>query len=121
MTDYKTIRGKKIKLFTTDLSDGNSAEGQIFYSDTDKEYKVAVAGAAWHSGSNYPSVLFRAAGFGIQTASVIVGGSSTSTNRLATSHEYNGTGYSTGGDTNSPRRLYQLQELKLLGLFLVGH
>ena len=42
MTDYRTIRGKKIKTFTTDLSDGVSAEGQIFYSDTDKKYKTTL-------------------------------------------------------------------------------
>ena len=30
MTDYKTIRGKKIKFFTSDLSNAQ-AEGQIYY------------------------------------------------------------------------------------------
>ena len=43
MTDYKNIRGKKIKFFTSDL-DNTQGEGQIFYSNTDSEYKVAVDG-----------------------------------------------------------------------------
>ena len=33
MTDYKTIRGKKVKFFTSDLSSAQ-AEGQLFFQDT---------------------------------------------------------------------------------------
>ena len=120
MTDYRTIRGKKIKTFTTDLSDGVSAEGQIFYSDTDKEYKTTVAGAAWHSAPSYPSVLFRAAAFGIATAAVVASGSSTSTNRLSSSNEYNGTGFSAGGDLNSARRLLSASGTQTAGLVFGG-
>ena len=36
MTDYKTIKGKRIKTFETDL-DNEQAEGQIFYQDTANE------------------------------------------------------------------------------------
>ena len=50
MTDYKTIRGKKVKFFTSDLS-GGEAEGQLFFQDTAREMKVAVASAAWSSGA----------------------------------------------------------------------
>ena len=39
MTDYKTIRGKKVKFFTSDLS-GGEAEGQLFIQDTAREMKV---------------------------------------------------------------------------------
>ena len=53
MTDYKTIRGKKIKFFTSDLSSAE-AEGQIYYVntspgsvDTAGSFKTAVASAAW--------------------------------------------------------------------------
>ena len=42
MTDYKNLRGKRIKFFTSDL-DNAEAEGQIFYSDTDNEFKTAVS------------------------------------------------------------------------------
>jgi hypothetical protein len=120
MTDYRTIRGKKIKTFTTDLSDGVSAEGQVFYSNTDKKYKIAVAGAAWHSAPSYPSVLFRAAAFGITTAAVVASGSSTSTNRLSSSNEYNGTGFSVGGDLNSARRLLSASGTQTAGLVFGG-
>ena len=46
MSDYKNLLGKKVKFFTSDLSTADS-EGQIFYSDTDKEYKVGVLGAGY--------------------------------------------------------------------------
>ena len=49
MTDYKTIRGKEVKFFTSDLS-GEEAEGQLFFQDTAREMKIAVASAAWSSG-----------------------------------------------------------------------
>ena len=51
MTDYKTIRGKKIKSFATDLGN-EQAEGQIFYSNTDNQFKTAVASSAWASASS---------------------------------------------------------------------
>ena len=44
MTDYKTIKGKRVKFFETDLS-GGEAEGQLFFSDTSKEMKIAIVGA----------------------------------------------------------------------------
>ena len=51
MSTYKNLRGKRIKFFTSDL-DNTEGEGQVFYSDTDKEYKVAVVSGAWSAGSN---------------------------------------------------------------------
>ena len=58
MTDYKNIHGKRIKFFTSDLSNAQ-AEGQIFYSSTDAttsavgafNFKTAVASAAWSSAA----------------------------------------------------------------------
>ena len=50
MTDFKTIHGRKIKFLTTDLS-GTEAAGEVFYSSTDKEFKVAIDTAAWSSGA----------------------------------------------------------------------
>ena len=50
MTDYKAIFGKKIKFLTSDLS-GSEGEGEIFYSDTDSQFKVGAASGAWSAGS----------------------------------------------------------------------
>ena len=46
MSDYKNIRGKKVKFLTSDLSSEQS-EGQIFYSDTDNDFKSVIASDAW--------------------------------------------------------------------------
>ena len=56
MTDYKNIRGKKIKFFTSDLGN-DEAEGQIFYQDTDNQFKTVVANAAWHTGGSLGTCL----------------------------------------------------------------
>ena len=50
MTDYKTIFGRKIKFLTSDLS-AAEGEGEIFYSDTDSEFKIAVSTAAWSASA----------------------------------------------------------------------
>ena len=46
MSDYKNIRGKKVKFLTSDLS-GEQSEGQLFYSDTDNDFKTVISTAAW--------------------------------------------------------------------------
>ena len=101
MTDYKNIKGKKVKFFTTDLSNTES-EGQLFYSDTDNQFKISVSTAAWSSAAN--GLTARGSlpgGFGSQTAAVVAGGYTTTD--VATTEEYNGSGYSSGEDLNSAR------------------
>ena len=46
MTDYKAIFGKKIKFLTSDL-DNAEGEGEVFYNNTDDEFKVATRTFAW--------------------------------------------------------------------------
>ena len=101
MTDYKNIRGKKIKFFTSDLGN-DEAEGQIFYQDTDNQFKTVVASAAWSSAAN--GLTARGSlpgGFGTQTAAVAAGGYTTTD--VATTEEYNGNGYSSAEDLNTAR------------------
>ena len=49
MSEYRNLKGKKIKFLTTDLS-GEQSEGQIFYSDTNDQLKTVIASAAFSSG-----------------------------------------------------------------------
>ena len=101
MTDYKNIRGKKIKFFTTDLSSEQS-EGQLFYSDTDNQFKTVIASQAWSS----TGAMVTGTGFGAHsgptTNSFYVGGLPV----IATTQHYNGTGWSVGADF--PSSLYGL-------------
>ena len=102
MTDFKAIFGKKIKFLTSDL-DNAEGEGEIFYNDTDKEFKVAIAGGAWHSGS--PLNTGRAPhGLGIQTAALAVSGPTSSPANGTQVEEYNGTGWTEVADVNTARR-----------------
>ena len=101
MTDYKNIRGKKVKFLTSDL-DNAQGEGQIFYSDTDKEYKTAVASSAWSAGSNMSTGQSGVAGCGIQTAGLSCGGHNGSTANVTT-QEYNGSGWATSGNMVAAR------------------
>ena len=104
MTDYKTIRCKKIKSFATDLGN-DQAEGQIFYSSTDNQFKTVVATGAWHSGGNLsvPRTLTGISG-GTQTASLAYAGYLGGPGNSNSTEEYNGTGWGSGGNVNTARR-----------------
>ena len=99
MTDYKNIRGKKVKFLTSDL-DNAQGEGQIFYSDTSSEYKVAVAVGAWSASGNLITGRNDLAGFGTQTATACFGGVDATAVSNDT-EEYNGSGWAAGEDMPS--------------------
>ena len=100
MTDYRTIRGKKVKFFETDLS-GGEVEGQLFFSDTSKEMKIAVSSAAWHSEAPIKSGRTVAQGAtGTATAGLICfGNPADAPYTLNETEEYNGSSWAIGGDT----------------------
>jgi len=99
MTDYKTIRGKKIKIFSTDLDNAES-EGQIFYNSTDFNFKTSIATAAFSAGANLITSRsdFRGT-FGTQSAFKGAGGFTTlppgNTPAITNVEDYDGTGFST--------------------------
>ena len=95
MTTYKNIHGKRVKTFATDL-DNAEAEGQIFYSETDNNFKTAVASAAWSTSANMAQARYAHGHIGIQTAALAAGGFATTAQIPAsfnTVEEYNGTGW----------------------------
>ena len=105
MTDYKTLKGKRVKTFATDL-DNEQAEGQIFFSTASpsREFKTVVAGEAWSSSSPINFNRAYIAGFGTQTAALGCGGYNTPPATFETAtEEYNGSGWSTGGALNTGR------------------
>ena len=119
MTTYRQIHGRSIQAVTTDPT-GDVAEGQIWYNTTSDTFKTVVVTEAFSSAPNLPSIAFRRTGFGVQTAGVIAGGSSTSTNRLTVTEEYNGSGYSIGGTLTTGRRLSSGAGTQTAGLFYLG-
>ncbi len=104
MSDYKNIRGKKVKFLTSDLSSEQS-EGQIFYSDTDNDFKSVIASAAWSSGGNLLLGTGLMAGAGTQTAALGFGGyiGPGTPNVVATTLEYNGNGWTSSGNLAAAR------------------
>ena len=95
MSDYKNLKGKKVKFLTSDLSN-EQAEGQIFYSDTDNDFKSVVSSAAWSSGGNLVTATRGIANTGSVDASVAYGGYTTG--NVATTLEYNGVGWASAAD-----------------------
>ena len=100
MTDYKNIRGKKVKFLTSDLSN-EQAEGQIFYSDTDNDFKTVVASAAWSSSANMLTARGLGGGAGTPTSAFVASGYTTTI--VANTEEYNGTGFSSGANVGTAR------------------
>jgi len=100
MTTYKNIKGKRVKTFATDL-DNDQAEGQIFYSSTDNQFKTVVASAAWASSANMITARGNGGGAGTSTSAFVASGYTTT--GVANTEEYNGTGFSSGGNVNTAR------------------
>ena len=94
MTDYKTIFGRKIKFLTSDLS-AAEGEGEIFYSDTDSEFKIAVSTAAWSASAPLITARQSVGDAGTQAANLCIGGYVTA--ETTVTEEYNGTGWAAGG------------------------
>ena len=103
MTTYKEIFGKPVKVLSSDPA--NETEGQIWYNTTDNAFKTVVAAGAWSSGTNLPVATFQAGAAGVQTASLMFGGTSppSQPQKTALTVEYNGSGWSPGGSLNVPR------------------
>ena len=101
MTDYKTIHGKKIKFLTSDLTAGTATEGDLFYSDSDSKFKVAIHSQAWASGGNLNTARYGIGGAGIQTAGLAAGGRTTVLKNE--SEEYDGSSWTEGNNLNTGR------------------
>ena len=103
MTDYKAIVGKGIKVVSTNL-DNAEAEGQIWFNSTTGEFIDVVNIEAWASAAPQTQNQ-RDGGYGQSTpssASWFAGGVDSSRNSTTT-QEWNGSGWSNGGNINVGR------------------
>ena len=96
MATYEEIYGKRVKEFDSDPTLESSYEGQVWYDKSSNVLKSVLSVGAWSSATDalYPS--YNTTGFGAQTGSVFVGGSYPGYVNLT--QEYNGSGFSTGGN-----------------------
>ena len=95
MAAYKDLVGQKITKVTS--NPGEPKTGQMWYNSTDGKLRGLGILRAWASASPLSTARSVLGGFGIQTSSVMYGGTTNST------EEYNGTGFSAGGNLNTGR------------------
>ena len=102
MTDYKTIFGKNIRLQTSDLTMSTATEGELFYSDSDKEFKVGIGVLAWSAGGslNGPRDSLMTGDDSTQTAGIVFGGH-IGPGMQATTETYDGSSWTEVGDLNT--------------------
>ena len=97
MSTYKEIIGKKIKKVTSDPS--NSVDGQMWYNSTTGTIRGLGIVEAWVSGSLMNAARKGLGAGGTSTTGLAFGGNG-DTNAT---EEYNGSGWSTGGDLSQVR------------------
>jgi len=102
MSTYKNLIGKDVNFLSTD-PDNSQAEGQIWYNSTAGAFKDLIVGEAWSSSSPLLNPGYAMGGAGAsQTDGMIFGGQNPG-GQLATTNEYNGNGFSAGGNLVTAR------------------
>ena len=120
MPDYKAIFGKKIKFLTTDLTMSTATEGELFYSDTNKEFKVGVKLTAWSSGGNLGAATGGCRSCGTLPAGLTAFGR-VSGSGVAESWEYDGSSWTAGGDANTARAYLAGCGTQTAAIYAVGN
>lgn len=99
MSDYKDIKGLKVRYLASDPA--NPELGEVWYNSTTNVAKVLGLGtSSWATGGNLPTGTQSAAGWGIQTSAVNTTGNIPPNACTNATSEYNGTSWS--GGTNYP-------------------
>ena len=105
MAAYKDIVGQKITVVTSNPPEPKT--GQMWYNSTDGKLRGLGIVEAWASASPMASVRYRHTAFGTATAGVITGGSVNTPGAqpsTTNTEEYDGSGFSSGGDLGTARR-----------------
>ena len=106
MADYKTVFGKKIKAIASDPP-ATIGKGEIWYNSASSDFKTSVKLEAWSSGGAHPTANRHGFASGTQTAALYASGyvgpqpAPPANLMLATSFEYDGSSWTSGGDVNS--------------------
>lgn len=98
MSTYKRLHGKSIKSYTSDPD--NAVAGQMWYNSTSQTLKGIVASSAWSSGSPLATARYGSVGAGgTQNAALVSAGTQApSYTGYNTTEEYNGSGWTAGGN-----------------------
>jgi hypothetical protein len=108
MSEYKGIHGGKIQNFTTNPD--NPIEGQVWYNETDGDWKVSsiTTAAAWSTGDLMTIGLGNHGGAGTQTAALAFGGyrgvsGPAPTGAQKITQSYNGSAWTEVNDQNTAK------------------
>ena len=101
MATYRELIGKKIKKVSSDPSSGTA--GEMWYNSTSGTLRGPAISEAWSSAAPLIAARSTGAGFGVSTAAVYAGGQTPPNAAAATTYEYNGSGWATGGNVNTAR------------------
>jgi len=107
MSTFKNIQGKNIRSYANNAP--NATAGEMWYNRTEQKLKGVVASESMSSASPLVYTNFSGGTFGTQTAAVIGGGYSPTTNPPGAgtakqqTQEYNGSAWSLGGNLNTGR------------------
>ena len=107
MATYREIHGKAVKSLSSDPGDDYVA-GQIWYNTTSDTFKTVVSSAAWVSTTNMTTARAYLAGItgtAGQTAGLVFSGNTGAPglNETNVTEEYNGSGWSSGGNVSTAR------------------
>jgi len=101
MADYQDIRGLRVKYLSADPS--VTVPGEVWYNSTTGTLRSRLVSSAWSSSSPLTTARNGGGGFGIQTAGVFAGGYIGPTPYSNATEEYNGSGWSNGGNIGTAR------------------
>ena len=105
MSTYQELKGLKIKYLSADTSGDRKIEGELFYNSTDFKLKSFVATAAWSSSGSVITARYNSGIGGTQTAAFLAGGATPDDSVTDDTYEYNGSGWTIGGDLAGADRL----------------
>ena len=101
MADYQDIRGLRVKYLSADPS--VTVGGEVWYTSTTATLRSHLISEAWASAAPLAQERGQISMFGVQTSSVAAGGSGPGATMYNDTEEYNGSGWSAGGDLNTTR------------------
>ena len=103
MATYEEIYGKRVEVLDADPTLTTAQEGQVWYNSTSGTLKSVVQFSAWSSITGQINAYPQSYGGGTTDAGWICGGYSPGPTKQNRTEEYNGSGWSVGGNLNTAR------------------
>ena len=122
MTTYRKLHGKAVKTVTTNPTD-DTAEGQIWFNTTDNKFRSVVSLGSWSTTTNVPYSATAAGATGSQTANLVFSGYGpppATPAGVLTTVEYNGLGWTSGGNMGDGRAYIGSAGTQTAGLAIGG-